>query len=89
MSERITKDLEKLKREIENLDSEIVNFKESLENLQELHQFYQILATLVQNKFIGLNETLRSLIESNKDSLNELVASNVDEEITRFCFCYS
>lgn len=80
MSERIIKDLDKLRRDIGNLDVEITNFRESLENLQELHQFYQTLATLVQNKFIGLNEKLRVLIEENKNSLNETITSTTSTE---------
>ncbi|MEE9410745.1 MAG: hypothetical protein V3V41_07440 [Candidatus Heimdallarchaeota archaeon] len=80
MSERIEKDLDKVRREIENLESEMVSFKESLENILDLQKYYQILATLIQNKFITLNENLRGLIEKNKISLDELIAANVTED---------
>jgi len=80
MSERIIKDLDKLRRDIGNLDGEITSFRESLENLQELHQYYQTLATLVQSKFIGLNEKLRVLIEENKTSLNKSITASTSNE---------
>ena len=70
MSERISKDLDKLRREIENLEGQATNFKESLENLLELQNYYQTMASLIQSKFITLNESLRGLIEENKNSLD-------------------
>jgi len=81
MSERIEKDLEKVRREIENLEGEITNFKESLEGLLDLQNYYQVLASLIQNKFISLNENLRLLIDENKGSLESRLSEGTSGDI--------
>ncbi|MCG3226899.1 MAG: hypothetical protein H7645_08265 [Candidatus Heimdallarchaeota archaeon] len=79
MSERVEKDLEKIRREIENLENEVTNFKESLEGMLDLQRYYQVLTTLIQNKFIALNENLKNLIDENKNKLEERTIKNTSD----------
>jgi len=79
MSERVEKDLEKIRREIENLENEVTNSKVSLEEMLDLQRYYQSLTTLIQNRFIALNEGLRNLIDENKNKLEERTSINASD----------